>query len=1076
MTTTLAGNRGLARAAAVGLAGLGGLWFETAVVRALGLVLGNTAASAALVVGGFVAGLGLGGAIAARRRADATGRSAALGYALVAVAIAVAGFVTGRLTPLAGIGGTAAALALAGLPGVAMGCAFPRVFDGVGGRIGPAVLCASNLAGSVLGAWSGGNWLLPGLGIRATFASAALCYFAAALVLRAASRRSTSTPTSAREESSPGGTSLESRDLRLAFAAGFVAIGVEVVLLRRLPFFLEGFQPTLSGVLAGFLLAMTLGAALAAPFGRRAADLALWLAVLGAVSGAHEFVGRGFVHWPVGGELGFHLRILLAATLAAAPVAIPAGALVPLLLAPVAAGDRGRAAGAAFCAQGLGSLVGALFVGQFLPLVAPAALFAVAPPSLAALAVVAAPGRLRTRLVLLALIGAACASGIAGAGTPWSPAPPVRGSRYDRPQAYVPLAHASDSGTTASCVYDRSQHALVLFTDEFRAAWIGPNTSYMKVLGHLPFLLRDDLATVAVIAFGTGTTVDAVCAWPAPRAIHVVEISPAVLSLADRFAADGPVAGTRRATFAVDPRVEVHVADGRRWLASRPPRELDLVTMEPLLPYAPGTAALYSREMYALIASRLSPRGVCVQWVPTHAMPAPTFRTLLATFAVAFPHVSAWLVDNATLLVGSEQRHLPSSDELERRFEAATPAARRTLHEAGLATPHDVALALIGTGVRTAFLDAPLLDDDRPFLERIGYWSGEQRLAFLGENLAELARVATEGLDGASPGFWSGEPFAALRVPRLDAAIARNEAAFDPTGAAAAAAAASASALFARAPGSVLLHQEALRARRLAVEAELRAGLGAGTAELARRFVQLDPGSAVARLATVADRGDPPEVDAALARALAIDPTLGVLRPDAFGPHRDRTPAAPRSPLEDLGTLPEGDELARAVSGDGPMAWALRAHYGVRAALALVDASRARPLEPAARAAFAELADPATLDAYALAVRLRGGALLDEVGPCWRSDLAMPEVLRAELAGPPERRARFATLLAGRRGRSAVEVLAVLLEDGESAVRRAAAAALVRSFGERVAYDPDGDAASRRHSADALRVLVHGPR
>lgn len=1058
-----------ARALAVTLAGFGGLCFESAVLRGLGLVLGNTAASAALVVGAFVAALGLGGALAARMAGEPSGRSAARGYFATAIAIALVAWTLGRLPPLPPWPGLALALLLAGAPGLAMGYAFPRVFDGVSGSRVPALLVACNTLGSVLAAWATGNVLVPELGLRLCFALAALAYLLAAWLLRPAAR----TPPPAPSPAEPARSALPAAAVRLAAASGFVAIGYEVLLLRRLPFFLEGFQPTLSGILAGFLFALALGAALAAarPAGARGATWALVLAVLGAALGVHELVGAAVARQAVGSEIGYQFRILAAATLAAAPVAVPVGALVPLLLAAIP-GARGRAAGALFCAQGFGSLGGALLVGQLLPLAAPRAFFVVTPFALALGVALLVPWRLALRGVLLLLVAASTALGLAGPGRPWSPEPPVTGSRYDRAGVYVPLAHASDAGTTASAVYDRSQHALVLFTDEFRAAWIGPTTSYMKVLGHLPFLLRDELQEVAIVALGTGTTADAVCAWPEARSIHVVEISPAVLSLADRFAGDGPVAGARRASFAVDPRVVVHVADGRRWLADRREGSLDLLTMEPLLPYAPGTAALYSREMYALAASRLRARGLCVQWVPTHAMPAASYRTLLATFADVFPHCSAWLVDHATLLVGSHEAHLPDAAALTRRFAAATPHARRTLHEAGLAAPHDVAIALVGTALRPSFAGVELLRDDRPFLERIGYWSAAVRLGFLGGNLAELARVAEAGLDAGAPAYLAAAPLPGVRRARLQAAIARSEAGWRPGAASPGEVAAAASAVFASAPGSVLLHQEALRARRFAIESELRAQGPAALADHARRFARLDPGSAAVQVASAGDRDDDASVAAAIARALAIDPTLPATWPEAFGRHLARVPADARGPLEDVSLLPEGEALVREASGDTPGAVALRAWYGVRVALALAEAARTRPLVDAELRALGEVADPASSSAYGDAVRARGGDLLAELGPVWRGDLAFPELLRGELDGAPARRAALAVLLAGRRSADAAEVLARLLVDGELTVRRAAAASLLRSFGDRVTYDPEGSADERERAADALRVLV----
>ena len=90
---------------------------------------------------------------------------------------------------------------------------------------------------------------------------------------------------------------------------------------------------------------------------------------------------------------------------------------------------------------------------------------------------------------------------------------------------------------------------MVLYTNEFRAAETGPFADYMQVLGLLPFLLRDGLERVAVVAFGTGTTAEAVTLWPSLREIHLVEISRAVFHLAPHFAGEGPLEQTRTPNF-----------------------------------------------------------------------------------------------------------------------------------------------------------------------------------------------------------------------------------------------------------------------------------------------------------------------------------------------------------------------------------------------------------------------------------------------------------------------------------------------------------------------------------------------
>ena len=1067
------GPQAFPRGVAALVTGLGGLLFETAILRRFGLVVGNTATASAITVGCFLAGLGLGSLLAVRARFGRPARAAARRYLGVGVAIAVAILVANGLPPMGPLAGVLLAILLVGGPAVAMGDAFPRLFAGLASGRVTALLVAANLLGSVGGAWLAGNLFIPELGITATAFGAALAYLGAAGCLAFWTR----------EEKADGpvaATPLASLDLpagavRLAALSGLLIVGFELLLLRRMPFWIEGFQPTLAGVFAAALATTALGAALVALLPARARGVvcaggALALAAVGACCGVHEHFGLAIARHAVRSDLGFHLRILAAAGLAAAPVGIAVGAVLPLLLAAGAPAVRGRFAARLFFAQGLGGLAGALLVGQFLPWWFPSAFFAATPLALACVVFFVMPGARSFRLAGVAITTAFAAFGWAGPGSPWAPEPPVRGSRFDRLEVYLPLDHATDAGTTASVVYDRSQHAMVLFTDEFRAAWTGPGTSYMKVLGHLPFLLRDELRDVAIIALGTGTTADAVCAWPDPRVVHVVEISPAVLSLADRFAADGPVPGARRATFRTDPRALVHVADGRRWIATAARASLDLVTMEPLLPYAPGTAALYSREFYLATRTALRDDGLCVQWVPTHAMPAAMFRTLLATFAAVFPHASVWLVDQSTLLVGSTRPHLPALVDLERRLAGAPAHARRTLHEAGLVAPRDFAVALLGALSVDSFPGAAVLTDDRPFLERIGYWSGLERLGFLSANLAELATLAARGVGVGAPTHLGSAHWTSVRGARLQALIARNDAAYQvgtlgPTQAAAAAAA-----VFSQAPESVLLHGETLRARRQALEAEVRARGPRALAEAARQFVQLDPGSAILQAASGADRSDQAARARATANAIAVDPTLPLTLPGLFGDGAV-LPEVLRSPLEDVGLLVEGDELAHAATGPGPRAIALRAAFGVRVALALLARSGRETLSAAEAGALSEVLDPALLERLAEGVVAREGDLLAEVLPCWRVDLAMPAAFTRLAESDTSTRERMAAALAGRRGADAAGLLASFLVDQEPTVRRAAAGALIRSFGERIPYDSEGPPAERERAANALRAL-----
>ncbi|MCC6672968.1 MAG: hypothetical protein IT458_18025 [Planctomycetes bacterium] len=1044
------------------LTGASGLLVELVAVRRHGLLLGNTSEAMAVVVGIFLLALGAGGvvgprlAVAARRPV----RTAAWTYLLVAVLVVAGDLLLGRLRPPSFALGVVSALVAPGLAALAMGAAFPLLVAGLGP--GPSTwVLAANLAGSVLAAGLGGNLLLPELGYGSTALLAAGGYACAGLLLHACRE-----PEAGRGPAAA--VAVGSHEFRTAAGAGLLVGGLQILMMRRLPFFLEGFQPTFSGVLAAFLLGLTLGAALLTPLlarlGPGAATVALGTGGAAIALGLLESLAPALASGPAASTAAMHARIWWVAAAVSALATLPLGAVVPLL---VRAAPDPRRAGVLFLAQGVGSLAGALLVGQVLPRLAPAAFFQVTPAALLAaawlLAGIWAGVRADVRWVLVPTSLACAALGFWGAGRP-----PVQGSRYDRPDRYRYLVHRSDEVLTASVVYDRASHSLALFTDEFRAAYTGPGTTYMQVLGHLPFLLREGLRDAAVLALGTGTTANAVCAWPDPERVHVVEISRAVLDLVGRFASDGPVDARRTPVFLADPRTQVHVADARRFLGTRDPASLDLIAMEPLLPYAPGTLPLYSREFYALARTALRPRGLLVQWVPTHAMPEAYYRVLLRTFAEAFPHASAWLFDQSTLLVGSTEAHLPGSAELQRRFAAAPRAA---LHLAGLGGSEDLALALQGTDLRAALGPGEVVVDVRPRLERIGHWSGPERLDFFRANARVLAAIAQAG---------GSDPFPVRLVPARDA-LREGVALLTQVPLQGRDAAALAVQELARArsiaPAALLLHREETRALRLLRELQVAEAPGPAAPALATTHLARDAGSALLQAALGLPDGEGRRLltpDEAGMRAHAVDPTWLARAPAALRPPRPPAADLP-SPREDLGVLPSGAALATAVAARDLRALALRGTFPERCAQALVQELRLRALSPDERDALRGVLDPVGLEEAAEAVAARAGDVGTEILPLWRRDLPMPAALAGMQHATALERRRLAEALGGRRGARECAVLADLLLDPDAAVRSAAGVALHQGFRDTIPYDPEWQPERRKRAADALRALHNRP-
>jgi spermidine synthase len=898
---------------------------------------------------------------------------------------------------LAGIVALASLAALA----VLMGSAFPRLF-----AAGPGwLLTAANLLGSVVAAALVGNVVLPERGPSGAALAGALAYALAAVASAVAGRGAA--PMAAGPASGPDRSALAA-----AAVAGAVTLGGEVLVLRRLPFFLEGFQPTLAGVLVAVLLVLAVGAALAGAVRsrhERAARLALALSAAALVVPFLERLGPALAAAQKASVVDtwtMHVRIWMVALVATLPL-LPLGAVVPLLIATAPAGAaRTSRAGWLWAAHGAGGLAGAMLASHAVPALAPGAFFVAAP---AALAVLAALGAGRwAALALAPVCGLAAALGSTGAGTLAEPRPPLSGSRYDHPERYRYLAHETDSVLTASAVHDRGSYGLALFTDEFPAAYKSPDAGYMKALAHLPMLLHGAVESSCVICLGTGTTANALALWPGLVRLEAVEISRAVVRLADRFADDGPVPTGRKAPFSVDPRAKVHVTDGRRFLAQAPEASFDLVTMEPLLPYAPGTLALYTREFYALAKRALRDRGLFVQWVPTHALTAEAFSALLATFCAELDRPGIWLFDRATLLVGWKGAPRDwGPAELTERLARATPDLSVSLQECGIGSAVDVELALVARDAARLFgPDTEVLTDERPWLERLPFWSNPEKAAWLGKNLRLL-----EGFLEITRGPGEDE---VLWLARRDRLASRRAVGELPLGLGTSVEAESSLVSgLRRAPQSLLLWQE-LRA--------LREG-SSGT-----RLEQLRGG-----------RG-----------------------------------AGARGVLEDLGRLPEGGELVAAARAGDPRGPAYRSAFRARVAAALIVALAKAPLPDADRRTLGAVCDPATLARASELVRARQGSLEREVLPLLAPDLPLLPELKRLGTGGPEQRVALAEALAGRTDAASREALADAMVDRELAVRTAAAASVYKTLGAGFSYDPAADEAVLRAAAERVRRL-HNP-
>jgi spermidine synthase len=179
---------------------------------------------------------------------------------------------------------------------------------------------------------------------------------------------------------------------------------------------------------------------------------------------------------------------------------------------------------------------------------------------------------------------------------------------------------------------------LSLFVNGKPDASNGVDMATQVVLGHLPLLLHPAPRDVLVIGMGSGVTLAAVTRHPVAT-IDLVEIAPEVLDLGDRYFR----AENRGALH--DPRVAIHVEDGRNFVGFNTDRTYDVVISEPSNPWMTGVANLFTDEFFAEVHQRLRPGGILGQWFHFYSMDLGEIRTLVRTLHRHFGSVYVFAFD-----------------------------------------------------------------------------------------------------------------------------------------------------------------------------------------------------------------------------------------------------------------------------------------------------------------------------------------------------------------------------------------------------------------------------------------------
>ncbi len=276
------------------------------------------------------------------------------------------------------------------------------------------------------------------------------------------------------------------------------------------------------------------------------------------------------------------------------------------------------------------------------------------------------------------------------------------------------LVTLSEGTTGIVAVMDDEAGRRWLFTNGHPMSSTGRNDQrYMRALAHIPLLCIDDPKVVLVIGFGVGNTTHAATLHPSVRRVEVAELSRQVLDHAGYF-------NDANRGVLKDPRVVVYVNDGRQHLQMQPEASYDVIALEPPPIAQAGVAALYTNEFYALVRSRLKPKGYISQWLPAYQVPAATTLAMIRAFVEVFPQ--AVLLSGAQpnlLLLGANDVRVEIEPARVAAALARAPAVQQDLQRLDLGSVREIVGMFLGSArtLAEASRRSVPVSDDRPLQE-----------------------------------------------------------------------------------------------------------------------------------------------------------------------------------------------------------------------------------------------------------------------------------------------------------------------------------------------------------------------
>ncbi|MDB6006267.1 MAG: Spermine synthase [Prosthecobacter sp.] len=623
------------------LSGISALIYQLVWQRALLTIYGSNVESIAMVVAAFLAGLGI-GSIVGGWISKSTRAPLVLLFGLAELGVGAYGLISLKLFDAVGALTSAQShvlttgslvFLLVFLPTLLMGATLPllvahQVRDTA--HVGQSVsrLYFVNTLGAALGAFIAAHWLLGSFGMSGTTRIAACLNAAAALIVLLALREP-ATETAANAEAPAANPPCEiafRTALLWSALSGFLALSWEIIWSRVFNFASASKAPVFGYMLGSYLLGLALGSLLSPRLlkqdGALRTKLARWL----MISSVAAFLVAPFtaiVATQMFWECGYAFVIIAGALI---------GLTFPLLChAAIPPGkNTGSQLSRLYLANIIGSGAGSLLTGflflEWMSLhLLSVSLLAASWLWVEGIARFQLPSRLRWQPLLMALVTL----------SPFQ-------SFYERLQykhefargmhfaQIIESRHGVITVDTSNAVYGNGAYDGMIGTKLEPKSWL--------VRPYFLSAVRDRIENVLVIGVASGSWTQILVNHPQVKHVTAIELSHGYLDLIR--------SRPEVASLLTNPKLDLVIDDGRRWLRQHPDARFDAIVMNTTHHWREFASALLSREFLTEVQAHLAHEGIAF-WNCTESLRAA--RTGMEVFPHTLMVMNHCLASNSPL-------------------------------------------------------------------------------------------------------------------------------------------------------------------------------------------------------------------------------------------------------------------------------------------------------------------------------------------------------------------------------------------------------------------------------------------